>query len=427
MIKQSFIGLAKPRIEYEALDVRQPTPRILPTSNKVLFLLNKPNDPKDSITFNVGDRVKTGQKLSYAADSENYVISSVNGTIASLSPFTGEYGKSYTAISIEVDENEAQDDQFAELAAEPTLDTAVKFLSGIPGNPSFKVFNDSTESIHTIIICGVDRDLLTNTVQSVVKLHINAIKSGIQVLKQITGVENILMAVPQHLSQDATDCGAEVRIVDADYPATLPHLLMRDLLSQVVPAGKRCEDLGVSFLSAEAVASIGMAFDEGRIPVDKTFTFVDKSGAKSLASAKIGTPVSDIMNAFDVSVNPKDRIIFGGPMTGSAVYTQDYPLQADTDCIIVQDSEDIAPVSDYPCINCGDCVRICPADIPINVLVRFLEAGQYEEAADQYDLYSCIECGLCSFVCVSKMPVFHYIKLAKHELGRIHAVEATNA
>jgi electron transport complex protein RnfC len=58
------------------------------------------------------------------------------------------------------------------------------------------------------------------------------------------------------------------------------------------------------------------------------------------------------------------------------------------------------------------------------MLVRFLEAGQYEEAADSYDLYSCIECGLCSFVCVSKIPIFQYIRLAKYELERAEASEA---
>ncbi len=65
-------------------------------------------------------------------------------------------------------------------------------------------------------------------------------------------------------------------------------------------------------------------------------------------------------------------------MTGSAAYSADYPVQADTDAIIVQDRESIALVSDYPCINCGECIRTCPANIPINILVRFLEAGQYE-------------------------------------------------
>jgi electron transport complex protein RnfC len=96
----------------------------------------------------------------------------------------------------------------------------------------------------------------------------------------------------------------------------------------------------------------------------------------------------------------------------------------DTDGVVVIDRSDAAYASDYPCINCGDCVRVCPTQIQVHMLVRFLEAGQYEEAADNYDLYSCIECGLCSFVCVSKIPIFQYIRLAKYELERAAASEA---
>ena len=63
----------------------------------------------------------------------------------------------------------------------------------------------------------------------------------------------------------------------------------------------------------------------------------------------------------------------------------------------------------------------------MSMLVRFLEAGQYEDAADLYDLYSCVDCGLCSFVCVSKIPIFQYIRLAKYELSRLQAIEAEEA
>lgn len=429
MIKRSFIGLTKPLLKYEALDVRTPKPSIIQPSKKVTLLLDKAFNIKDKILFNIGDTVKTGQKLSYSENNDAYVISTVTGTISSFAPLNADYGKKYTAITIDVSENEEIDDQFSTLLKEPTIDTVKDYLAFIPGNLPAGLFpsTDTSSPIETIVISGVDRDLFITTNQNTVLVDGKAIKRGVQILKQITGIDNIIIVSPDYLMQDAGISGAEVRIVDPVYPASLPHLIMRDVLGQVVPAGKNCEDMGVTFISAEAVASIGKAFSHGQIPFYKQFNLIKKDGSSTLISARIGTPINDILNAFDVTLNEKDRLIIGGPMTGSAVYSDDFPVLPDTDAIMVQDSGDIPVVSDYPCINCGECVRTCPANIPINILVRFLEAGQYEEAADQYDLYSCIECGLCSFVCVSKMPVFHYIKLAKYELGRVTTAEATNA
>jgi Na+-translocating ferredoxin:NAD+ oxidoreductase subunit C len=432
MIKKPFISLAKPRIEYEALNVTLPEPQKIPTPKKVTLLLNEPYEPfgkKKSVLLKKDDTVKTGQKLSLYDGSDAYVISSVTGTISSISSFLGEFGRSYTAITIDVAEDEKMDEQFKALSVEPTMDIAKSYLSVVPGNPPACLFSSggTSPSIDTIVICGVDRDLLITANQHALISDEKAIRKGVQILKQTTGIENIIMIAPEHLMQNAALSGAQVNVVDAEYPATLPRMIMQNILGKTVPAGKSCEDMGVCFISAEAVASMGTAFDQGHIPFFKKFNLIKKDGNSVMVSARIGTPLHEIFSACDVTVNEKDRIILGGPMTGSSVYSEHHPIQPDTDAVMIQDGKNLALVSDYPCINCGECIRICPAKIPVNMLVRFLEAGQYEQAAEEYDLYSCVECGLCSFVCVSRMPILHYIKLAKYELGRISTAEATNA
>jgi electron transport complex protein RnfC len=50
------------------------------------------------------------------------------------------------------------------------------------------------------------------------------------------------------------------------------------------------------------------------------------------------------------------------------------------------------------------------------MLVRYLEAGQFEVARDQFALFACIECGFCAYVCESRIPILQHIKLAKHTL-----------
>lgn len=429
MLEKLLSNLATPRFGREYIGGTLPGLQSIPMPQKVTLLLNGSANPKEQLLIKEGDAVNTGQKLSLSEEREEngaYVISSVTGTISAIYPFTGDFGRTYTAIDIDTATTETRDEQFNSLKEDPTLETAIAYLSGLPGNPPLALFSNAEKPIRTVIINGLDNDLLVATNQYFVITKMDNIKTGVEILRKITAVDRIIIVVPRDYVSGIGEIEADIAAVDAQYPEILPHNIIRHILGQEVPAGKNFEDLGIAFFSAEAVASIGEAFESGEIPVTKTLTFIDKRGERTLVEAKIGTPIGDVFKTYSISPKDKDRLIIGGPMRGSCIYSENHPVLPDTDALFVQDESDIARVSDYPCINCGECVRICPARISVNMLIRFLEAGQYESAADQYDLYSCIECGLCSFVCVSKIPIFQYIRLAKYELSRMNTAEATN-
>lgn len=427
MLKKSFFGLSSSRIEYELLPAKQPEPDKVVASKTVTLLHGRNGNQSASTSYQPGDKVRTGQKISLFTDDPTYVIASVTGTISSISPYNGDFGKTYSAITINIAKNENLDDQFNEKIQNPDLTSAIDYLAFVPGHPPLAALSDPEAKIHTIIVMGTDSDLLIGTNQYFVKSCLDDLKSGIGILRDITGIDNIILVTAGESMQGFGHIGAQAKNIDTAYPAALPHMVMKNVLGEVVPAGKTCTDLGVCFLTAEATASIGKAFSTGQIPVRKIISLVTKDGRRRLIETTIGTPIRDILDTFGVTINEEDRIIFGGPMAGSAVYSLDQPVLPDTDGIVVIDRSDAAYASDYPCINCGECVRACPARIQVHMLVRFLEAGHYEEAADNYDLYSCIECGLCSFVCVSKIPIFQYVKLAKYELDRARTSEETDA
>ena len=288
MLKKSFFGLSRSRIEYELLPARQPEPDKVMPSKKVTLLHSKNGNQNDPALFKTGDKVKTGQKISLFADDPAYVVSTVTGTISSISQHTGDFGKTYSAISVDIAGNEVLDDQFKNQVQTPDLAGAVEFLSFAPGNPPLSVLSEPETAIHTIIVMGADSDLLIGTNQFIVKSKLDAIKKGIGILRDITGIDKIILITAGESMQGFGHIGAQVKNIDTGYPAALPQMIMKNVLGEIVPAGKTCKDLGVCFLTAEAAASIGQAFDNGQIPVHKILTLVTKEGNQRLIETVIG-------------------------------------------------------------------------------------------------------------------------------------------
>lgn len=417
MIKKSFLGLKKPELKYNVETL--PFEDVPMPQEATVFL--KTNGKSGEKLLKVGDEIKTGQKLKGYPESSDYVIAPVTGKIASIFSYSDALGQSYDGIKIESSGSDDWDDQFK---GEATLETAAEFLEFAPGKFSFREFSNAPVKIDTIIINGMDVDLGVTANQGIVKENSSKLKEGVDCLKKITGVSNFILVVPQTLSVEAANAGVTVKTIPATFPNALPTMIIKNVLDKVVPAGKKPEDIGVTVISAENAIAVGEAFATGKLPVTKSLSVVGKDGTVNV-KARIGTPIGNILAKCNITLEENDRIILGGPMLGTTTYSKDLPIEPDTDAITVQSESDSAQISTYPCISCGECVRICPVKIPVNLLGRFAEYALYEDA-EENDLYSCIECGLCAYVCTARRPLLQFIKMAKHELKLIKLSEAIN-
>jgi electron transport complex protein RnfC len=111
-----------------------------------------------------------------------------------------------------------------------------------------------------------------------------------------------------------------------------------------------------------------------------------------------------------------ERLLIGGPMMGYAVHSDAVPVIKTTNCILAVTREEMpAPPPAQPCIRCGKCTEVCPADLLPQQLYWYARSGDYDGAQD-YDLFDCIECGCCAYVCPSHIPLVQHYRHAKTEI-----------
>lgn len=136
----------------------------------------------------------------------------------------------------------------------------------------------------------------------------------------------------------------------------------------------------------------------------------------ALLKVKIGTPIQAIIDELGDFVQKPAKIIINGIIKGRATANTEEPIRCDTKSITVLATKEFPDQTFSPCIQCGRCHQVCPANIKPELLFHHycFNASFTNEIMESSQL--CTECALCNMICPARLPLFQTISLLKEKI-----------
>ena len=254
----------------------------------------------------------------------------------------------------------------------------------------------------TLIINGLNPEPGVVVSEQLVKDAQETLKAGLQVLERALKPGTVKLVVASGKQISLHGC-TTVNSSDV-YPATIDPLVVHAATGAERPDN-------VDIISIAELYLVGRVA-ETKLPLTETVVSV----GEKVFRVPAGMPVQDLLDAAGVSHGTDQKIALGGPMRGVALYDLSTGVPKACTAVTMVPEGLFPPVQPNPCINCGECVLVCPARIQPGMLSRYAEFNMFDEAGSRH-VGACLECGMCTFVCPANRPVMQYLLLAKAQLA----------
>lgn len=379
------------------------------------------------------DVVKAGQVIAEAGGFVSVPIHSpISGTVKAIEPRPHPLGKPLDAIVIEAD----GEDEWVEPM--PPLDpdevdgkelvnrirqAGIVGMGGATFPTHVKLSPPKGKSIDTVILNGAECEPYLTADHRVMAEDPEAVVDGLLIVKKVLGASRVIIGIEEN-KPDAIDAiekaakGKDVEVVglEVKYPQGAEKQLIDAIMGREVPSGGLPMDVEVVVQNVGTAQAISHAVREG-VPLVQRVTTVTGAIVKEPKNllVRIGTPVSEAIEACGGLTSDPLKLILGGPMMGMTQYTDDVPVIKGTSGILLLGPGDVDTDPEGPCIRCGECVRACPMGLRPTDIATLSDAGLFD-AAEGEDALDCIECGSCSWGCPARILLVQRIRHAKAQI-----------
>ena len=380
----------------------------------------------------VGDKVKRGEKVAQPSGAFSAAIhASISGVVSAIedrlvSHPSGNPGQAIVIQSDGLDESVSMEpitnyrETPVESLRERVREAGIAGLGGA-GFPSHIKLNPISK-IDTLIINGAECEPYITADACLMREFADQVIEGIKLLAYMLGEpKNILFGVEdnkpeaiQALEKAAVDSSIEIITIPTKYPSGGEKQLIQILTGEEVPSGKLPANLGNVVHNPGTAIAVLEAVTQGLPLTSRITTFVgDNMSNPGNYKIRIGSTLAELLPALGANAEQIRKVVLGGPMMGFAMPDLNTPLLKISNCVLLPSAEELPdPEPAQPCIRCGSCAEVCPAQLLPQQLFWFAQAEDHRNLQN-HNLFDCIECGACSYVCPSNIPLVQYYRASK--------------
>lgn len=387
-----------------------------------------------------GDKVKVGTLIGKSVGFVSAQIhSSVSGTVLKIDKAMDASGYKRDAVFINVEEDiwEEQIDRSEQLITDSSLssteilkkiaDAGIVGMGGATFPTHVKLTPPPGMKAEVLIINGVECEpYLTSDHQLMMEksdeilVGITLVMKALNVQRAIIGIENNKKdAVALFTKKVKAYSGIEVQPLKVQYPQGGEKQLIDALTGRQVPSGALPISVGAVVQNVGTLFAIYEAVQKNKPLIERVVTVTGKEVQRPCnLRARIGTPLTTLIDAAGGIPESTGKVISGGPMMGKALASIDIPVAKGTSGILIVPTLEAKRKAMKDCIRCGKCVQVCPMGLNPTLLMNLTEYEVWDRA-EKNAITDCIECGSCSYTCPADRPLLDYIRLGKGKVNGI--------
>ncbi len=386
-----------------------------------------------------GDTVLVGTRI---ADPVGFVSaaihSSVSGKVAKIDTVvdTSGFRKPAIFIDVEGDKWESDIDRSDTLILQCTISQQEIFdriknagivgLGGACFPTHVKLMPPKDCKIDTLIINAAECEPFLTADHRLMLEYPDQIIVGIRIMLKALGIEYAVIGIEENKpdaialmrAKTSMVSGMEVVPLKMKYPQGGEKQLIEAVTGRRVPpppalpasVGCVVQNIGTVFAVYEAV-------QKKKPLIERIVTVTGKSVQNpSNLKVRLGTPISQLIEAAGGLPEDTSKIVSGGPMMGRPLLGTDVPVVKGTSGILMIPESDAVRHKERTCIRCGKCITACPMGLEPYLLAVASEMEDWERAEENW-IMSCIECGCCQSTCPSRRPLLDWVRLAKNRVN----------